>query len=268
MFNWANGAGYTKWMLDFHDEQKETGELPGIIPTGGWGYHWGNGPAWDSAYLIIPWTMYRYYGDERILETHYDRFKRYVDYLTTRAEGHIVKIGLGDWAPVKTTTPEALTSTGFYYVDALITARTADILGHTEDAQKYQALAEQIKDAFQKTFYKGDGIYDAGSQTALSFPLFCDMVPQDERAKVVAKLVENLKAQNYHIDTGILGAKAIYNVLSENGQHETAYRMLTETTTPSYGNWIRAGGDDAVGAMDRLGVSEPYYVRGYWSVVL
>ncbi len=241
MFNWANGAGYTKWLLDFHDEQKETGELPGIIPTGGWGYHWGNGPAWDSAYLIIPWTMYRYYGDVRILETHFDRFKRYVDYLTTRAEGHIVKIGLGDWAPVKTTTPEALTSTGFYYVDAMITARCAEILGHSDDAEKYHALAEQIKDAFQKTFYKGDGIYDAGSQTALSFPLFCGMVPQSEQTKVVAKLVENIKSQNYHIDTGILGAKAIYNVLSENGQYEIAYRMLTETTTPSYGSWIQQG---------------------------
>ena len=46
----------------------------------GWGYEWGNGPAWDSAYLIIPWEMYRYYGDKRILEQHFDRFKRYVDY--------------------------------------------------------------------------------------------------------------------------------------------------------------------------------------------
>jgi len=241
MFNWANGAGYTKWMLDFHDEQKETGELPGIIPTGGWGYHWGNGPAWDSAYLIIPWTMYCYYGDVRILETHFDRFKRYVDYLTTRAEGHIVKIGLGDWAPVKTQTPEALTSTGFYYVDAMITARCAEILGRTADSEKYRTLAGQIKDAFHTTFYKGDGIYDAGSQTALSFPVFCGLVPDSERVKVVSNLVENIKLQNYHIDTGILGAKALYNVLSENGEHETAYRMLTETTTPSYGNWIQQG---------------------------
>ena len=241
LYNWANGAGYTKWLMDLHDEQRDSGELPGIVPTGGWGYHWGNGPAWDSAYLIIPWEMYRYYGDVRILETHYDRFKRYVDYLTTRAEGHIVKIGLGDWAPAKTKTPEALTSTVYYYVDAQITARCAEILGFPEDAQKYHALAEQIKAAFHKTFYRGDGIYDEGSQTALSFPLFYGLVPQGERAKVLAKLVENIRSQDNHIDTGILGAKAIFNVLSENGEHETAYRMLTQTTSPSYGSWLGQG---------------------------
>lgn len=241
MFNWFNGAAYTKWMMDCKDEQKDTGELPGIIPTGGWGYAWGNGPAWDSAYLIIPWTMYQYYGDVRILETHFDRFKRYVDYLTRRAESHIVKFGLGDWAPVKTTTPEALTSTAYYYVDALITAKAAQILGQTADAEKYNTLAGQIKDAFNKTFYKGNGIYEPASQTALCFPLFYDLVPQSERPMVVKNLVKNIESQAFHIDTGILGAKAIYNVLSDNGQHQTAWQMLMQTTRPSYGYWIEQG---------------------------
>lgn len=241
MYNWANGGGYTKWLLDIKDEQRESGELPGIIPTGGWGYEWGNGPAWDSAYLIVPWEMYRYYGDKRIIETHFERFKRYVDYLTSRAENHIITFGLDDWAAVKTKTPIAVTSTGYYYIDALIVARVAEILGYESDMKKYSILAGEIKKAYNERFYKGDGIYSGGSQTALCFPLYCGLVPSGERAKVVSNLVRNIRDNGNHIDTGILGAKAIFNVLSENGEHKVAYQMISQPTAPGYRDWIKQG---------------------------
>ena len=125
MFNFQNVASYETWMNSFKDEQRPTGELPGIIPTSGWGYAWGNGPAWDSAYLLIPWYLYEYYGDTRVLAEHFDRMKRYVDYLTKKSKDHIVDIGLGDWVPAKTETPVAVTLTGYYYVDATIVARAA-----------------------------------------------------------------------------------------------------------------------------------------------
>ena len=73
--------------------------LPGIVPTGGWGYNWGGGPAWDSASTHIPWYLYLYSGDRRILETHYDRMRRYMDFMASMATGHIVSFGLGDWCP-------------------------------------------------------------------------------------------------------------------------------------------------------------------------
>src|SRR5664279_931353 len=97
---------YTKWINDLGDEQRPSGELPGIVPTGGWGYKWGNGPAWDSAYVLIPWYLYQYAGDVRILAGHYENLKRYVDYLTRKSQNGIVGIGLGDWCPAKTQTPE------------------------------------------------------------------------------------------------------------------------------------------------------------------
>ena len=241
MYDWANGGGYTKWMMDIKDEQKESGQLPGIVPTGGWGYAWGNGPAWDSAYLIIPWEMYRYYGDKRILATHFDRFKRYVDYLTGRAENHIINFGLNDWAPASTNTPTDITSTAYYYIDTLITANAADLLGHQSDAKKYFALADQIKAAYQDYFYKGDGVYSVGSQTALCFPLFYDLVPESEKGKVVANLVKNIHSKGDHVDTGILGAKAIFNVLSDNNENELVYKMIKNPTAPSYANWLAKG---------------------------
>ncbi|MGW8256133.1 MAG: family 78 glycoside hydrolase catalytic domain, partial [Thermoguttaceae bacterium] len=118
MFNFFAPAFYKKWITDLADEQRSDGALPGIVPTGGWGYVWGNGPAWDSAFLLIPYYQYLFYGDKEILRTHYDGMKRYVDYLTKRAKNGIVNIGLEDWLPWKTKTKAGITDTAYYYVDA------------------------------------------------------------------------------------------------------------------------------------------------------
>ena len=186
-------------------------------------------------------NMYQYYGDKRILETHYENFKLYVDYLTGNAENHIVSIGLGDWVPVKTHTPVSVTSTGYYYVDAIIVAEIARILGKKDDTVKYTKLAKNIRKAFNESFYKGDGIYANGSQTALSCALYQQLVDEKERNKVVEKLLANIEKNDAHIDTGILGAKYLFNALTANGEHDVAYQIATQTTEPSYGSWIKRG---------------------------
>lgn len=147
--------------------------------------------------MLIPWYLYQYRGDQRILATHYDRLKRYVDFMTTKATDHLVKHGLGDWVPVKTKTPEIVTSSGYYYADALIVSQIAALLGKTDDAKRYGELAEQIRQSFNKTLYKGDGIYANGSQTSLSCALYQGFVPADQKAAVMAKLAENVESQDY-----------------------------------------------------------------------
>ncbi|MDX9866440.1 MAG: family 78 glycoside hydrolase catalytic domain [Kiritimatiellia bacterium] len=121
MYNFHNTAAYNKWVGDILDEQGADGNFAAIIPTSGWGYAWGNGPAWDSALVVIPWMLYVDQGDLRVLETAYPAMARYVDYMTSRktAEG-LLTHGLGDWIPVKSKTPVEVTSTGYYYLDAQI----------------------------------------------------------------------------------------------------------------------------------------------------
>ena len=241
MYNFDNTAGYEKWMNDFKDEQRPDGNLPGIVPTSGWGYQWGNGPAWDSAYVLIPWYLYEYCGDTRVLAEHYDGMRRYVDFMTAKAKDHLVSHGLGDWVPANTETPTVVTSSGYYYVDARIVAKAAAMLGKTDDAKKYNALADAIRRSFNKTLYKGDGVYANGSQTALSCAVYQGLVEPKEKDRVMAELAANVKRCNDHLDTGILGAKYLFHALSDNGQHDLAYRIATQTTPPSYGDWIRRG---------------------------
>jgi alpha-L-rhamnosidase len=242
LLNFAPAAFNAKWINDLDDEMRPTGELPGIVPSSGWGYEWGNGPAWDSAFLLIPWYTYLYTADTRILTDHYPKFKRYVDYLTTRAKNGIVGIGLGDWVPYKTVTPEEVTSTGYYYVDTKIVAETARLMGNHADARKYSDLAVAIRKAFNAKFFKPEtASYSNGGQTALSCALYQGFVEPQHREKVLANLVAAVEKNDSHIDTGILGAKYLLNALLENGRADVAYRIASQRTNPSWGWWIDQG---------------------------
>ncbi len=242
LFNYAPAAAYTKWINDLGDEQRATGELPGIVPTSGWGYKWGNGPAWDSAFLLIPFYLYQYCGDTKVLCDHYEGMKRYVDYLTSKAKDGIVDIGLNDWAPFKTKTPADITSTAYYYCDAQIVALAAGLMKNEADARKYSELAASIKKAFNEKFYHPDtGLYGNGSQTSLSCALYQGLVEPANKARVLNSLVAAVEKSNGHIDTGILGAKYLLNALLENGRADVAYRVASQSDLPSWGWWIEQG---------------------------
>ncbi len=242
LFNYAPTAVYEKWLNDLDDEQRPTGELPGIVPTSGWGYAWGNGPAWDSAFVLIPFYLYEYCGDTRVLGDHYDAMKRYVDYLTTKAKDGIVSIGLNDWAPYKTTTPADITSTAYYYKDAQIVAVAAEVLCKAEEAKQYRELASSIREAFNRKFYDANtGLYGNGSQTALSCALYQGLVEPAEKERVFHNLVAAVEKRDWHIDTGILGAKYLLNALLENGRADVAYRIATQKDLPSWGWWLEQG---------------------------
>lgn len=233
---------YEKWLADHRDEQQPNGVLPSIIPTDGWGYEWGNGPDWTSTIAIIPWNIYLFYGDKKLLADCYENIKRYVDYIDQRYPTGITSWGLGDWVPVKSKSPVELTSTCYYYADALILAKAAQLLGKPADYRKYFALAEKIKTAFNARYLnENTGIYNNGLQTELSVPLFWGIVPEAYRTKVAANLAKRVEADQFHLDVGLLGTKAILNALSENGYADVAYKIAAQQTFPSWGWWIANG---------------------------
>ncbi|HBL78077.1 MAG: hypothetical protein A2W90_13390 [Bacteroidetes bacterium GWF2_42_66] len=241
MWNFNSIMAYRKWLQDLRDEQRPTGELPGIVPTSGWGYHWGNGPAWDSALPIITWSLYQYYGDTTVLQENYEAIKRYVDYLTTRADKGIQHIGLGDWVAL-TKTPVELTSTGYYYYDALTLSKMAGILGNTEDQAKYAALAEEIKTVFNEMFLDpATNRYKVQTQTALSCAIYQGLAPEQVVENTINDLIACINAKNDHPDFGMLGSKYVLNVLRESGHNDLAYKMINQKDFPSWGFWIEQG---------------------------
>ena len=255
MYNFDTAQFWAKWSDDLGDSQRPDGKLPVISPL-----HWrgstfapyGDCPVWWSHYALIPWSVYWFYDDERVLARHAVGIGKLVDYLSSRAQGHIVEFGLGDHMepqPDGTTsssprhTPPALTSTAYYHFDAQVAARAAEIAGRSEEARRYGALAEEIKAAFNRRFLDPESNdYATGSQTANAVPLALGLVPEERVGAVLANLIREIEEQHAgHLSTGMLGTNALVNVLPRHGAAELMYRVATQTTFPSWGYMIERG---------------------------
>jgi len=242
LYNFDAITIYEKWLADHRDEQQPNGVLPAIIPSSGWGYHWANGLDWTSSMVIIPWNIYLFYGDTRLLELCYDNIKRYVDYVDDNYPSGLTDWGLGDWVPVKSVTPKEFTSSIYYFVDAVILSKTAKLLGNQKDYEVYKALAEKIKKAVNDKYLDYEtGIYGSGLQTEQSAALYWGLVPDEIVDQVAGNLAKRVVADNKHIDVGLLGSKTILNALSENGYPQLAWEMASQESYPSWGWWIVNG---------------------------
>ncbi len=242
LYNFDGITVYEKWMNDHLDEQQANGVFPSIMPTGGWGYEWGNGPDWTSTIAIIPWNLYLYYGDTTALGRCYPAIKRYVDQITSRSPDGLCSWGLGDWVPVKSKTPVTFTSTAYYYTDVCILAKAAKLLGHTADYEHYHQLSQVIRDAFNRQYLDSrTGIYDQGYQTEQSVALYWKLAPDSLIGKIAAALAQRVKKDHYQLDVGLLGTKTILNALSENGYHNMAVQLASANKEPSWGWWITNG---------------------------
>ncbi|MBL7189776.1 MAG: glycoside hydrolase family 78 protein [Phycisphaerae bacterium] len=254
-FNFDVPMVYTKWIHDMQDAQDESGHLASIIPTCGWGRVKGKGapgeyadPWWGGTIVIAPWVMHQYYGDIRILKDDYPSMKKYVDYLSSTANDHIVKWFLGDWLEVgkggrPKRTPIPQTSTCAYYYCASIVQQTAELLGHDEDAKKYADLCRAIKESFNRHFLNADtGLYAPDSQTAQALPLFVGLVPDEQKEKVFDQLVKNItERRNGHLSTGIVGTLYLLHVLTDNGRADLAHGIMTKERFPGWLHMIKGG---------------------------
>ncbi len=233
-------AAYTRWMKEFAAGQMPNGELSGVFPNAVWGY--GEGPAWESAYLLIPWFVYQHCGDVRILTNNYAGMKAYVDYETSVASGNIVSYGLGDWEPAATTTPASVTDTGYYYEGALIVAQTAALMGNTAAAQQYSNLAAQIKISFNGSFFNpANSQYSGGTLTAQSCALYQGLVSSNQIPAAANALAARVQQEGNTTDTGILGSKYLLRALCDNGHSDSAFALAMQTNYPSWGYLVKNG---------------------------
>ncbi|MBN1560215.1 family 78 glycoside hydrolase catalytic domain [candidate division KSB1 bacterium] len=242
LFIFASQTAYKKWLQDIADEQRSSGEIAAIIPTAGWGYYWGNGPAWDSAFILIPYYLYLYTGDLSVIAAHYEQMKRYVDFLGEKSDDGIVSWGLGDWCPEKTDTPAEITSTAYYYVDATLLSFFARALGRPDDSERYAALAADIRSAFVRKYVDlQKGAVGNSSQTALSCALYQGLVQAGDAEKVLGNLLAAIRMNAGKLDFGILGAKYTLNALSQAGRADVAYQLINHQAYPGWGHWISRG---------------------------
>jgi hypothetical protein len=247
---------FAKWMRDVHETRDAEGAPLVIAPSSGdWG-QWGVAPPWHSAYVMIPWWLYQYGGDERVLTELYDGMKRYVDLEVRRSSNGIVaNPRLGDWvspeaSPDGGNAPEDIRVSGTAYLYAMVSTmeRAARRLGRTMDAAAFAAHALTVKTAFNNTFldraqghYRGNG--DRGyRQTHNVLALAFGLTPDDTTAqRVAAGIVADIEAKGTHLNTGVLGTKYLLPVLTDAGYADVALQLARQTTYPSWGYMIKNG---------------------------
>lgn len=242
---------YHKWMQDILGAQiPETGYVPNGAP---WQPGCGGGPAWGAAICVIPWEFYVHYGSTDMLEDNYEGMKGYLRYMQTWVDregimhsqrtgrdGSVLRwFNLGEWVAPGPTVPDELVHTFYLWYCADITARVAGILGRDQEAGAYENLALRTREAFHNRFYNEEkGSYGDGGGNILALRMG---VPGERYERVVQAVREGLRKSRGHLDTGIIGTRFFFEVLSENGMHNLAFEAMNKRTEPSYGRWIELG---------------------------
>jgi alpha-L-rhamnosidase len=237
---------FTKWLKDVAADQYENGSVPFVIPdvltrpdsaaAGSAG--------WADAAVIIPWNMYLSYGDRRVLDTQYDSMKKWVEYVRRRAGDDYIwseDFTFGDWLAFATTrsdypgatTGKDLIATAFYAHATDLLARSARVLGKTDDASQYAALLEKIKAAFQGEFVTAEGRVGENTQTAYVLALQFDLLPERLRPRAAERLAADVR-QRKHLTTGFLGTPHLLHVLTAYGYLDEAYMLLERDEYPSW----------------------------------
>ncbi|MCM1021778.1 MAG: glycoside hydrolase family 78 protein [Muribaculum sp.] len=254
LYNYDLSSLFPKIMSDLEASQWDNGTIPTIAPEY---VRFADGfedtPEWGSAFIICPWEIYRWYGDETLMQRHYPAMKRYIEYLGTRADNNIVAYGLGDWfdiAPGKPgrskLTSNGVTATATYYYDVLTLSKIAQLLGHNDDTKRYTRLASEIKDSYNKTFFHADkGYYDRNSQTANAISLHFGLVPEGREADVLNALVDDIRQRGNALTAGDIGYRYVLRALEEGGRTDVIFDMNSQYDKPGYG-WQLAHGATAL----------------------
>ncbi len=240
LYNFQMGNAYTRFIHDILDSQKPEGAVPPVVPSGGWGYYWNIGPAYDNVTVILPWNLYLFTGDLNILRDTYPYLKKYFANYRRQARDNLIDLGLGDWCFAETQTPKIITATAYYYKEADLLSRIAGLLGEKEDQKEYAQLARQIREAYRSHFLAGDK-YKTATQTTLGCALHFDMVDSAEKEKILRELDRRLPGKKLNMDFGVVGAKEVLYGLTAAGRPDIAWRVVNSTRYPGWGYWVSRG---------------------------
>ena len=241
---------YNKQIADMMDSQTNEGLVPDIAPEyvefiGGFR----DSPEWGSASVILPWLLYKWYGDEETIRKAWPMMDQYVNYLKSKADNHILSHGLGDWYDLGPNppgqaqlTPKAVTATAIYYYDVKLLSQMARVIDKTEEAERYTQWAGEIQDAFQNRFFDSTAhVYSTGSQTAMAMPLVTGLVKESDRQEVLSNLEDSIRANNKALTAGDVGFHFLVEALENGEADQLLFEMNARSDVPGYGYQLKKG---------------------------
>lgn len=270
LLNFTPEKSYREWLHNIRAAQREDGALPGIIPTSGWGFAWGNGPAWDSIAAYLPYFVWLYRGDTEIIRENAHMLMRYIHYITTqRDERGLIHIGLGDWVHYGT---DGNPSSPLEFTDTVLCmdiCRKAAVCFGAVGMTAQKNFAETVYAEFRAAARRY--LIDYGTMTALgncqasqAMAIFYDVFDPAEKPEAARVLVRMVESCDGLMDVGVLGGRVLFRVLSEYGHTDLAVRMIVDTRCPSYGSWIADGATALYESFRRPGGAPSSLNHHFW----
>jgi alpha-L-rhamnosidase len=271
-YEWDVTRLMAKMERDMADAQTPDGLIPNIAPE----YTEFKGTfraaaEWGASFIMVPWQQYRHTGDTELMREQYERMKRYLAYLESRAAGGLLEEGLGDWydqvlgKPGRANlTPARITATAHLFQNAKVLAQMARVLGHDSDAAGFEAGAEKIRETFNRELFKPDTpeLYGTGSQTSFALPLAMAMAPPAERDRVFRRLVDDIE-QRGHATSGAVGYRYLLHALTDGGRSDLIHRLITNEEMPGYAYQLKQGATALAESWTaQLGASQNHFFLG------
>jgi alpha-L-rhamnosidase len=249
-------AWFTKTCRDMRDAQQPDGHVPtnspnylvGVPPHG----YWNNAPEWGVSSVLVPWHLYEWYGNTKILEESFDSSKKFIDYLTSTAKDGLITSNLGDWydyghgqgnGPSKWT-PNELSATAIWAYGTQTLAKMARVIGREAEAEQYEKQFAQIRTDFLRHFYDAEKktFKNNGScQAANSAALCIGLAPEADKSVVVQHIVDDLVARKYQQTPGEVLQIFLIRALAENGRGDVLHHIYNRDEVGSYGYMVKTG---------------------------
>ncbi len=231
---------FTKWVYDLDASRSGSNQLfPCLAPNPAWQYgDYGFSAGWSDAGFICPWQLLVKYGDTRLAERTFNAMTHNLDHLEKISGGtYLVNGTIGDHLAPDSNKKACneFIATAYFAASCRIVSQMAALAGKNEAQQKYSTLNGKIKNALIKKYFTAAGELTDRTQTAAAMSIVFELCPDETaRKKTGDFLREAIIAENYHLATGFLGTPLLLKALSMTGQTELAYRLLEQTTCPSW----------------------------------
>jgi len=225
---------------------------------------------WGDACVLVPWTLYQYYGDKAVLKRQYGSMKRKVEQMVRDARngrggygkyfkgernehepyildsdkmwGEWLEPGSGMWGLFKSLMiPSPNTATAYFAHNASVLAKAAEALGYAQDADHYRQLSDRVRVAWRAAFVYSDSRIGDDKQDDYVRALAFNLIPESTRPDVIARLVEIIEDSNFHFGTTLLNTAILLTVLSDNGRADIAYKLLLNNQPRTFLNQVEAG---------------------------
>jgi alpha-L-rhamnosidase len=218
---------------------------------------------WGDAITIIPWTLYRHYGNIDVLKNCQKSMIKWCEYLWSISNSPIISnpksstllesiklrgFTFGDWVPPigDDTNPnphigDDCYSTIYHFISNSLLSKISKILGDEKNYIFYKNKSDEIKKAFAEEFITASGRLAYSDQTSYAMCFVNDLIPDDKIHNAKEYFKQTILNQNFKLGTGFHGTANLLKGLKKAGLEEMIERVLLQEKLPGWMYQIKQG---------------------------